>query len=92
MANKKNLIDMIAEKSGLLKKDSEKFLNSFIESVKEELANNGEVALTGFGKFSVVEKAERQGRNPKTSEPITIPAKKAPKFKAGKELRGSVLE
>jgi len=90
--NKPELIKSIANKSELTQKDSEKFLLAFIESVKEELANNGEVALTGFGKFSVVEKAERQGRNPKTSEPITIPAKKAPKFKAGKELRGSVLE
>ncbi|EYE87902.1 transcriptional regulator [Fervidicella metallireducens AeB] len=88
--NKAELITSIAEKSGLTKKDAEKALKAFMESVEETLAKNEKVQLVGFGTFEVRERGERKGRNPKTLEEITIPASKAPTFKAGKELKEKV--
>ncbi|CCJ32699.1 MULTISPECIES: HU family DNA-binding protein [Caloramator] len=88
--NKADLISMMAEKSGLTKKDAEKALKAFIDSVQEALAKNEKVQLVGFGTFEVRERGERKGRNPKTMEEIVIPATKVPVFKAGKELRENV--
>ena len=88
--NKADLITSMAEKSGLTKKDAEKALKSFIESVDETLASGDKVQLVGFGTFEVKARAERKGRNPKTLEEITIPASKVPTFKAGKELKEKV--
>ncbi|KRQ86682.1 DNA-binding protein HU [Caloramator mitchellensis] len=88
--NKADLISMMAEKSGLTKKDAEKALKAFVDSVQEALAKNDKVQLVGFGTFEVRERAERKGRNPKTMEEIVIPASKVPVFKAGKELRENV--
>lgn len=88
--NKSELITSIAEKSGLTKKDAEKALKAFTESVQETLSKNDKVQLVGFGTFEVRERGERKGRNPKTMEDITIPASKAPVFKAGKELKDIV--
>ncbi|NDV77918.1 HU family DNA-binding protein [Dysgonomonas sp. 511] len=84
--NKTELINAIAEKSGLSKVDSKKALEAFIESVAEEVKGGGKVALVGFGTFSVTEKAARKGINPRTKAVIDIPAKKVVKFKAGAEL------
>lgn len=86
MANKTDLINSIAEKSGLSKVDSKKALDAFIASVTEELKSGGKIALVGFGTFSVTAKAARKGVNPRTKAIIEIPAKKAVKFKAGAEL------
>lgn len=88
--NKSELVSVMAEKAGLTKKDSEKALDAFVEAVAGALANGDKVQLVGFGSFEVVERAERQGRNPQTGEDITIPASKAPKFKAGKSLKDQV--
>lgn len=90
--NKTQLIDKIAEKSGLSKADSKKALDAFIEATAEALKDNidGKLQLVGFGTFSVSERAERQGRNPQTKEVITIPAKKVIKFKAGSELESNI--
>ena len=88
--NKNELITAMSEKSELTKVDTEKALKTFIDTVTEELKNGGKVQLVGFGTFEVVERAERQGRNPKTGESITIPASKSPKFKAGKALKDIV--
>ena len=88
--NKSELVTAIAEKSELTKKDSEKALSAFIEVVNEELARGGKVQLVGFGTFSVVDRPARKGRNPLTSEPIDIPASKAPRFRPGKSLKDSV--
>lgn len=85
--NKADLVAKIAEKSELTKKDAEKALNAFIEAVEEALKNGDKVQLVGFGTFEVRERAERKGRNPQTREEITIPASKAPIFKAGKALK-----
>lgn len=84
--NRQELIDSMASKSGLSKADIGKALTAFTESVSESLADSQPVALVGFGTFSISERAERSGRNPKTGEAITIPAKRLSKFKAGKAL------
>lgn len=84
--NKTELVNAIAEKSGLSKVDSKKALDAFIESVSEELKKGEKVALVGFGTYSVSEKSARKGINPRTKAVIDIPAKKAVKFKAGAEL------
>ncbi|MCD7913789.1 MAG: HU family DNA-binding protein [Tannerellaceae bacterium] len=84
--NKTEFISAVAEKAGLSKVDAKKAMEAFIETVSTELKAGGKVALLGFGSFSVAEKAARKGVNPKTKQPIDIPARKAVKFKAGAEL------
>ncbi|ADU73718.1 MAG TPA: HU family DNA-binding protein [Hungateiclostridium thermocellum] len=88
--NKTELINSIASKSGLSKKNSEAALNAFIASVEEALKKGDKVVLVGFGTFEVKNRAARKGRNPQTKEEITIPASKAPVFKAGKGLKDIV--
>ena len=84
--NKTEFINAVAEKSGLSKVDSKKAVEAFVETVSSELKEGGKVALLGFGSFSVAEKSARKGVNPKTKQPIEIPARKSVKFKAGAEL------
>ncbi len=84
--NKTEFISAVAEKSGLSKVDAKKAVEAFVETVSAELKQGGKVALLGFGSFSVAEKSARKGVNPKTKQPIDIPARKAVKFKAGAEL------
>lgn len=88
--NKAELIASMAQKSGLTKKDAEMALKSFIESVQETLESGDKVQLVGFGTFETRERAAREGRNPRTKEVISIPASKAPVFKAGKEFKEKV--
>jgi len=88
--NKAELISVMAEKSGMTKKDSEKALNAFVESVEEALVKGDKVQLVGFGTFEVRERSARKGRNPQTGEEIDIPAASVPAFKAGKALKDSV--
>lgn len=88
--NKTDLINSIASKSGLNKKNSEAALNAFIGSVEEALTGGDKVVLVGFGTFEVRKRAARKGRNPQTKKEITIPASKAPVFKAGKVLKDKV--
>ncbi len=85
--NKTELVAAMAEQAGISKKDAESALKAFIDVVTEELKKDGKVQLVGFGTFEVAQRAEREGRNPATKETITIPASKAPKFKAGKALK-----
>ncbi|MBR5298008.1 MAG: HU family DNA-binding protein [Parabacteroides sp.] len=84
--NKTEFINAVAEKSGLSKVDAKKAVEAFVETVSNELKEGGKVALLGFGSFSVAEKSARKGVNPKTKQPIEIPARKSVKFKAGAEL------
>lgn len=88
--NKADLINEIAAKSGLTKKDSESALDAMITAVEENLAKGEKVVLVGFGTFETKNRAARKGRNPKTKEAISIPATKIPAFKAGKGLKDSV--
>lgn len=90
MVNKSKLVEMMAEKSQLTKKDSELALNAFLESIEEVLVSGDKVQLVGFGTFEVRERKARNGRNPQTGEPIEIPESKAPAFKAGKKLKDAV--
>ena len=88
--NKTELITGMAEKAEISKKEAEKALNAFTNIVADTLVDGDKVSITGFGTFEVVERAERQGRNPATGETITIAASKSPKFKAGKALKDTV--
>ena len=88
--NKTELVAAMAKETNLSKKDVEDVLKSFVDVVSKELKNGGKIQLVGFGTFEVAERAERQGRNPKTGEAITIPASKSPKFKAGRSLKDIV--
>jgi DNA-binding protein HU-beta len=86
--NKAELVTSMAEKSGLTKKDAELALNAFMKSVEESLAKDDKVQLVGFGTFDVRERKARKGRNPRNpKQVISIPASKAPVFKAGKALK-----
>ena len=88
--NKAELITAVAQQSNLTKKDSEAAIDAFVSVVEESLTNADKVVLVGFGTFEVKQRAARKGRNPQTKEEITIPASKAPVFKAGKALKDKV--
>lgn len=88
--NKTELVEAIAKKTGLSKKDSEAALKSFVETVTAQLKKGQKVQLVGFGTFEVSKRSARKGRNPRTGEEMKIPASKAPKFKAGKALKDAV--
>ncbi|HAP15683.1 MAG TPA: integration host factor subunit alpha [Lactococcus sp.] len=90
MANKQDLIAEVAAKAGLTKKDAEKAVNAFGESVTEFLAKGEKVQLIGFGTFETRERAAREGRNPQTGAAIKIAATTVPAFKAGKALKDAV--
>ncbi|MFA5585782.1 MAG: HU family DNA-binding protein [Saccharofermentanales bacterium] len=85
--NKTDLINAVAAKTELSKKDSEKAVSAVFEVITEQLASGEKVVLVGFGTFEVRHRAARKGRNPSTKEEIQIPATKAPAFKAGKGLK-----
>ena len=88
--NKTELINAIAAKSGLSKKNSGAALDAFISTVQETLKAGDKVVLVGFGTFEVRKRAARKGRNPQTKQEITIPASNAPVFRAGKIWKDSV--
>ena len=88
--NKTELVASIAEKAGIAKKDAEKALAAFIDTVATELKDGGKIQLVGFGTFEVRERAARTGVNPKTGASIEIAASKNPVFKAGKALKDSI--
>ena len=88
--NKAELIQAIAEKSGLTKKDAEVALAAVLDSVKDALKAGDKVSLVGFGTFSVKERAARMGKNPQTGAAIEIAACKGPAFAAGKALKDAI--
>lgn len=88
--NKTELVASIADKAGISKKDAEKALSAFLDTVADELKKGKKVQLVGFGTFEVRERAERTGINPQTKQTIKIAASKNPVFKAGKALKDSV--
>ncbi len=87
---KADLVAKMADDAGITKAAAEKALNSFVDAVTESLAKGDKVTLVGFGTFSVSERGQREGRNPRTGETITISASKVVKFKAGSKLKDSV--
>ena len=90
--NKAELVSAIADKAELSKKDAEAALKAFTDVIAEELKKGEKIQLVGFGTFEVSERAARTGRKPQTGEEMTIPASKAPKFKAGKALKDLMNE
>ncbi len=88
--NKAELVNAMATKSGLTKKDAESALNSFVEVVSEKLAKKDKVQLVGFGTFETRKRAARTGRNPQTGKELKIAAATVPAFKAGKALKEKV--
>ncbi len=90
--NKTELIAAVAEKAELSKKDADAAVSAVLDAVTAALADGDKVQLIGFGTFEVRERAERQGRNPKTGEAMTIAASKVPAFKAGNALKNAVAK
>ena len=88
--NKSEFIQAMAEKSGLSVKDATAALNATLETIQESLRKGEPVSFVGFGTFEVKERAARTGRNPRTKQPVEIPASKVPSFKAGKSLKDAV--
>jgi DNA-binding protein HU-beta len=88
--NKTELIAAVASEADLTKKDAEKFISAFESVVTKALVANKKVQLVGFMTIDVVARAEREGRNPQTGQPMRIAASKAPRFKVGKKLRDAV--
>jgi integration host factor subunit beta len=84
---KAELVEKVAERIDLTKKQTEVIVNTVFQSITEALADGDKVELRGFGSFRVRHRDSREGRNPKTGATVFIPAKKVPFFKAGKELR-----
>lgn len=88
--NKAELVNAIANETGLSKKNTEATINSFVNVVSNELAKKEKVQLIGFGTFETRERSAREGVNPQTKAKIKIPATTAPAFKAGKALKDKV--
>ena len=84
---KRDLIDIVAKKANLTSKAARDSVQAVINSIRDSLKRGEKVVITGFGTFSVRKRVERVGRNPKTGEKITIAARKAPGFTAGKTLK-----
>ena len=78
--------EMCIRDRGLSKVDAKKALDATLQTISEEVKSGGKVVLVGFGTFSVSERSARKGINPRTKEPINIPAKKTAKFKPGSDL------
>ena len=87
---KSELINQIAEKSELTKKDAEQAFSAVVSTITDALVSGEKVQIVGFGTFEVTERAARTGKNPQTGKEIKIAACKAPKFKAGKALKDAV--
>ncbi len=88
--NKTQLIDVVATKTGLKKKDAEAAVNAVNEAIVEALAAGDKVQLIGFGTYEVKERAARESRNPATGAKIMVPASKKPAFSAGKAFKDAV--
>ncbi|MBC1221075.1 HU family DNA-binding protein [Nostoc sp. UCD121] len=88
--NKGELVDAVAAKTNITKKQADEVISAFLSVITEAVANGEKITLVGFGSFERRERSEREGRNPKTNEPMTIPATKVPAFSAGKQFREKV--
>src|SRR4026209_427450 len=84
---KAELVEDVARAAELTKKDAERLVEIVFESIIETLNHGEKIELRGFGSFRVRERGARRGRNPKTGDPVSIPAKRVPYFKPGKELK-----
>ncbi len=89
---KAELVEDVARAAELTKKDAERLVEIVFESIIETLNHGEKIELRGFGSFRVRERGARRGRNPKTGDPVDIPAKRVPYFKPGKELKELINE
>jgi DNA-binding protein HU-beta len=87
---KSEFVDEVASNRGLSKKDAEGAVDAVLDTIQGVLQRGGEVTFTGFGKFHVAERGARQGKHPRTGEPIQIAASRVPRFSAGSKLKQSV--
>ena len=85
--NKNDFINLIAEKSNIAKIDASKAIEYFTKGIEAIVENGDKLTLVGFGSFYIAENKAKEGRNPRTGEPIKIAASKTPKFKAGSDLK-----
>jgi DNA-binding protein HU-beta len=90
--NKGELVDAIAEKANVTKKEADAVLSAAIDIIVESVADGDKVTLVGFGSFEKRERKEREGRNPKTGESMTIAATTVPAFSAGKAFKETVAD
>ena len=88
--NKTEFINAVAAKEGIEKKCAEKAVNAVFATIADQLAKGEKIQLVGFGTFEVRERAEKQGRNPRTGEVMTVAASKVPAFKAGAALKNAI--
>jgi DNA-binding protein HU-beta len=88
--NKTELAGQVAERAGVSGAEAGRVLDATLAAIEEALASGQEVTITGFGKFTVADRAARQGVNPATGEPMAIAASKAPRFSAGAKLKQAV--
>jgi DNA-binding protein HU-beta len=87
---KSDFIDHVAERAELTRADASKAVDAMLGTIEDALRRGSDVTFSGFGKFHVAERGERQGVHPRTGEKITIRASKSPKFTAGSGLKKSV--
>jgi DNA-binding protein HU-beta len=88
--NKAALVELLAEKHGVTKADAERMLDTVIDAITGALKQGDEVSIAGLGIFSAKMRASRTARNPRTGEPIQVPAMRVPKFRAAKALKDAV--
>ncbi|RCJ28662.1 DNA-binding protein [Nostoc punctiforme NIES-2108] len=88
--NKGELVDAVASKTNITKKQADEIISAFLSVVIEAVANGEKITLVGFGSFERRDRSEREGRNPKTQETMTIPATRVPAFSAGKQFKEKV--
>jgi DNA-binding protein HU-beta len=88
--NKAELVDIVAKEAATTKKDAEQVINKMMETIIKHVATGEKVTLVGFGTFEARQRKARTGRNPKTNEPLHIPAKRVPGFRVGKEFSEAV--
>ncbi|MCL6436377.1 MAG: HU family DNA-binding protein [Leptolyngbyaceae cyanobacterium HOT.MB2.61] len=89
--NKGELVDKIAEKANVTKKEADAILTAMLDVITETVATGEKVTLVGFGTFESRDRQAREGRNPSTGEPIQIPATRVPAFSAGKQFKDKVV-
>ena len=90
--NKSELISLVAENSGLTRKDTERAINAALDAITASLVRGEKVQISGFGVFETKDRESRIGRNPHTKEAIDIPATRVPTFKASKALKDTVAK
>ena len=87
---KSEFVDQVAQDASLSKKEAEQAVDTVLSAIQTTLSRGGEVAFTGFGKFHVAQRSARQGKHPRTGQPIHIPASRVPRFSAGAKLKQAV--